>query len=455
MNRSFLSWLTVAFAIFAALALALLIVSRPAYLRIAVVKDSIDHSLMEAAARLLEKDRASVRLVIAPVADAASAVQSLDRGLVDLAIGPSDQTLPVSGQTAIIMRRHAVLILAPAGGKIGSIVDLAGRSIGVVDLDAPDAGLNRMLDTVLARHNLPASSVRRVPIDVASIAEAMAAGRIDAVLAAGVPGDGPLAAAVEAVARAGHGEPVFVPPGHAHALFQLTSAFEPLTIPPGVFSAPAPRPAQEFETIAYSIRLFASINLRDATVGAATRSFFMLKSRLAVQFPIALRFAAPSTNKDAALPVHPGAAAYLDGEEESFFDRFSEFFYLGAMLISIVGSAIAGAANYLGSASRRAYRAQIARLLEIWTLARLAEDLSTLRLLQVETDNIFSECVAVGARGKYDEARLNNLGLVVAQVNQALRERRSALAAGQGAADTGEPEAQVRSPPAPALRKAS
>ena len=36
------------------------------------------------------------------------------------------------------------------------------------------------------------------------------------------------------------------------------------------------------------------------------------------------------------MPVHPGAAAYLDGELKTFFDRYSDLMYWGLMLFSFV-----------------------------------------------------------------------------------------------------------------------
>ena len=35
------------------------------------------------------------------------------------------------------------------------------------------------------------------------------------------------------------------------------------------------------------------------------------------------------------MPAHPGAAAYLDGELKTFFDRYSELLYWGLMLVPL------------------------------------------------------------------------------------------------------------------------
>lgn len=427
MKRSLLTQLLFGFAVVATAAIAFYFYMRPTWLRVAVVRGSADHQLMQAAARLQDSDRASVRFTLVPVNDSAAAIRALDTGNTDMAIGPSDQPLPATGKTVVVMRRHAVVLLAPAGGKFSSLADLAGKTIGIVKDESSNTGHNRILDAILARHDMAETSLKRVLVDVASVPDMLSSQKVDAIMVTGIPGDGAVGDVVHAIARAGKGEPVFIPVGHTNALAQHSSAFEQFAIPAGTFAGANARPPQELDTIAYSVRLFASVNLRDSTVGAVTRAMFSQKPRLALQYPLALRMSAPSTNKDAALPTHPGAAAYLDGEEQSFFDRFSEFFYLGAMVLSIVGSAVAAAASHLRFDSKREYRDHVARLIEILRLARLAEDASMLRLLQLETDNIFAEFMTAAARGRHDETRVANLGILVGQVHQALLDRRAAL----------------------------
>jgi hypothetical protein len=41
--------------------------------------------------------------------------------------------------------------------------------------------------------------------------------------------------------------------------------------------------------------------------------------------------------------LHPGALAFLDDQEKSFFDQYSDIFYIGAMCLSVLGTAMAAA----------------------------------------------------------------------------------------------------------------
>ena len=49
----------------------------------------------------------------------------------------------------------------------------------------------------------------------------------------------------------------------------------------------------------------------------------------------------PDTDKDAALPAHPGAAAYIDGTERTFLERYSDCFWGALLVLSGLGSALA------------------------------------------------------------------------------------------------------------------
>jgi len=69
----------------------------------------------------------------------------------------------------------------------------------------------------------------------------------------------------------------------------------------------------------------------DAVAGAIARSLFKTKALLVAKTPLASQIEAPDPDdKNPVLPVHPGVASYLNSGEQSFFDEFQQYFYLGA-----------------------------------------------------------------------------------------------------------------------------
>jgi len=77
--------------------------------------------------------------------------------------------------------------------------------------------------------------VKRVSLSVSELARAIERKEIDAVFAVGVPGSDGLTEAVNAVAVAGHGQPVFLPIAEAKAIAQRSPAFEGIEVMRGAF----------------------------------------------------------------------------------------------------------------------------------------------------------------------------------------------------------------------------
>ena len=101
------------------------------------------------------------------------------------------------------------------------------------------------------------------------------------------------------------------------------------------------------KTISFAHHIVARKGLSEATIAAFTRQLFAVRQQLMTEFPLAAKIETPDTDKDAAIPVHPGAAAFVDGEEKTFLDRYSDYIWWGLMALSAMGSLGAWFAGYL------------------------------------------------------------------------------------------------------------
>ena len=63
--------------------------------------------------------------------------------------------------------------------------------------------------------------------------------------------------------------------------------------------------------------------------------------------PILAQITAPSTDSDAYLPVHPGAAAFYNGTQESFLDKWGNAIFLAPMIFGALVSVAAAAWKFL------------------------------------------------------------------------------------------------------------
>ena len=110
----------------------------------------------------------------------------------------------------------------------------------------------------------------------------------------------------------------------------------------GAFGGSPQRPEESVETIEVHHYIVARKTLGEQVVADFTKHLFAIRQSLAAEMPSAAKIEKPDTDKDAAVPVHPGAAAYLDGELKTFFDRYSDLLYWGLMAMSVFGSGFAG-----------------------------------------------------------------------------------------------------------------
>ena len=156
----------------------------------------------------------------------------------------------------------------------------------------------------------------------------------------------------------------------------------------------------------------------------------MLAARpsIAARIPVANRIEAPAADKGAALPVHPGALAFLDDEEESFFDKYSDAFYIGAMCLSVLGTGLAAvAARFTRDKSADADKI-LRRLLEITKAVRSARHAGLLDGYEEEADELLALALAPDAVHALSVNRMGALTLALNQVRHAIAEQRQSFA---------------------------
>jgi TRAP-type uncharacterized transport system substrate-binding protein len=402
--------------------------SRPTVLRVAAPQGAEDFRLLSVAAHVFSRQRESVRLRLVPVADVAASAAALESDAVDLAIVRSDIGLPPSAKTLIILHRNAALLIAPGGSKLRRVPDLRGKKIGVVHETSNVEANARLLETILAQYDVPRKSVTVVPLAAAEIRSAVETGKIDALFAATVPQSGLTNDLVGAISSTSAKAPVFIPIAEAKAIAKRFPALEPMEIVQGAFGGDPPRPAAAFDSSSVSVALAARSSLPDAIAAEVTRLFFADRGAIALAAPLANFIEAPSTDKGAAMPVHQGAADYLDGNERSFFEKYSDFIYIAAMLLSLVGSGAAALASRLNIRSHERTEHLTERLLEILQAARVATTPAELDSYECEVDQVLVHTLEDKGLRNVEGSGLHMVALALDQARRAIQDRRRTLA---------------------------
>jgi hypothetical protein len=203
--------------------------------------------------------------------------------------------------------------------------------------------------------------------------------------------------------------------------------YESSEIPAGAFGGSPGRPDEEVKTISFAHHIVARKGLSESTVAAFTRQLFAIRQTVMAEFPLAAKIETPDTDKDAVIPVHPGAAAYVDGEEKTFLDRYSDFIWWGLMGLSAMGSAGAWFAGYLKKEERSNNSSLRERLLDMLGAARRSDSTEELDQMQTEADDILRETLQCFEHGAIEEGALTAFNIALEQFHNAVADRKALL----------------------------
>jgi TRAP transporter TAXI family solute receptor len=421
-------------AIVGVLAAGYYFATRPAVLRIAVgPANSDDVKVVQTLTQAFAQHRSYVRLKPVQTDGAVASAEALAENKVDLAIIRGDLDVPRNAQAVATLRKNYVVLWVPppakgkgkgkkAGPKITKISQLAGRKIGVVG--KTQANVN-VLKLILLQYGVDPAKVEIVQFPAGEAAEAIRKQTADVYLAAGPVNSKITSDAIAASAKDG-GEPTFLAIDASEAIATNHPAYEAVEIPAGTFGS-ADRPEEEVKTISFSHHIVARKGLSDTTVAAFTRQLFSIRQQLLTEFPLAAKIETPDTDKDAAIPVHPGAAAFVDGEEKTFLDRYSDYIWWSLMAMSAMGSIGAWFAGYVRKDERTINSSLRERLIAMITDARKSDSMEELDRMQTEADDILRETLHCFEDGALQEGALTAFNIALVQFHHAVADRRTLL----------------------------
>jgi len=418
-------------AIIGTLAAGYYFAMRPVTLRIAVGPASSDDlRVVQALTQAFTQSHSQIRLRPIQTEGATASAQTLAEGKADLAIIRGDLNVPKNAQAVATLRKNVAVLWVPAamkgkksGPKISKITQLAGRRVGVIGRTQANVDL---LKVILQQYGVDPNKVEVVQFPTTEAADAIRSQKADAWLAAGPINSKITADAIAASTRDGH-SPTFLAIDSADAIAQNHPMYEASEIPAGAFGGSPDRPEEEVKTISFSHHIVARKDLSETTVAAFTRQLFAIRQNLMAEFPLAAKIETPDTDKDAYIPAHPGAAAFVDGEEKTFLDRYSDFIWWGLMALSAMGSIGAWFAGYLKKDERNNNSTLRERLLEMIALARRTDSLEELDQMQSEADNILSDTLHCFEHGAIEEGALTSFNIALEQFHHAVADRRALL----------------------------
>jgi TRAP transporter TAXI family solute receptor len=435
--------------LFAAVAGTAFLVTRPTTLRIAVgPSGSADQNVIQALSEIFAREGRPVRLSLITTAGPVESIELLRGKKTDLAVVRADEDLPNGTETVAILRKNVVVLWsapAPPPGpassgaarkapkkdakpKVKSIDDLEGHRVGVIGRTPVNITLLRV---ILTESGINPDKVAVSQFSTSQAAEMVRDPTIDAFMTVG-PLDSKITAdAISATARA-RGEPTFLPIEVSEAIEHKHPLYESEEIPGSVFSSSPARPDDKIDTVGVNHLIVAPKSLPETEVGAFIRALFTVRPSLIREDPNAAKIQKPDTDKDAALPAHPGAAAYIDGTERTFLDKYSDYFWGAILLLSGLGSLGAWMRHYLKRDERLLTTEHRDRLLAAIGQVRKMDTIEELDTAQHEADELLRETLECYDDGAIEEGDLSAYGLVLEQFRHAMIDRRAAINAAAG-----------------------
>ncbi len=398
--------------------------TRPVTLSVAV--GSIDGEAakaMSAIASRLVSTNAPVRLKVIDSGTALEAAQAFSAGKADLAVVRGDVGDLSQAQAVVVVSHVVILIIAPPGSAIDSIDKLKGRRVGVIGGDAN----SKIVDVLSKEYGLDRAKVFK-DIALADARRAVQSKEVAALLVAIPLTEKYLSLVRDVFQQGSKALPVLLPIESAGAIAHAERAYESFDVPKGTLRGSPPVPEDDLTTLRATLYLVANKKLGTDLIAGFTQTIMRVRRELLAEQPIFAQITAPSTDQDAYLPLHPGAAAVYNGTQQSFMDEYGNWIYLTPMALGGAATVLAAAWKFLGLGEPATRQGPLDSLYALGRRIRKASTEAELSDIEEEIDDILKAQRARSAGG--DETAVDDATLNVAahRLESLIHDRRNMLA---------------------------
>jgi TRAP-type uncharacterized transport system substrate-binding protein len=398
--------------------------TRPVTLSVAV--GSIDGEAakaMSAIASRLVSDNAPVRLRVIDSGTALEAAKAFSTGKTDLAVVRGDVGDLSQAQAVVVVSHVVILVIAPPGSAVDSIDKLKGRRVGVIGGDTN----SKIVDLLSREYGFDRAKVFK-DIALPDARRAVQSKEVAALLVV-IPLAGKYLSLVRDVFQQGpKALPVLLPIESAGAIAQAERAYESLEVPKGTLRGSPPVPEDDLTTLRATLYLVASKKLGTDLITSLTQTIMRVRRELMAEQPIFAQITTPSTDQDAYLPLHAGAAAVYNGTQQSFMDEYGNWIYLAPMALGGAATIFAAAWRFLGLGVPLTRQGPLDSLYALGRRIRKASTEAELSDIEEEIDDILRAQRARSAGG--DETAVDDATLNVAahRLESLIHDRRAMLA---------------------------
>jgi hypothetical protein len=328
----------------------------------------------------------------------------------------------------VVLVTHAVvLLIAMPGSGIHGINDLKGKTVGVVGLNVNQ----HLIDVIAREYDLDRAKVHFKDVALRDAPQAVKGRQVQALLTVTPISDRYLALLRTFWPRTAKLELIEI--DAAGAIAAVDKAYDSYDLPKGTIWGSAPTPKDDLTTLRVPLYLVAKNTLSNDTVTALTKAMLESRRDLEGQFPLLSQMASPGTDKDAFIPIHPGAAAYLDGDQQTFFDKYGDQIFYGSMLLGTLTSIFAAAWKFITRKEHDPTVHPLRRLHALIEPIEKAGSESDLAAVERSIDDIIRAEMEKMSNGGDAQAVANEmaaLSLIVHRLEHLIAQRRAMLGNG-------------------------
>jgi TRAP-type uncharacterized transport system substrate-binding protein len=406
---------------------------RPVTLTVAV--GSLDGEARQVASLIagrLATVESPVRLKVENAGSVLDAAKAFASGKADLAVVRADVGDLSQARTVAMTAHGVVMIVAPPGSSITSIAKLRDHTVGVVGGEINHG----VVEALKKEYDLGQANVTFKDIAPADARRAVQAKEVAALLLVIPLTDRYLSLVKGLFHESANSSPVLIPIDSAGAIADVKGPYESFDIPKGTLRGAPPVPADDVTTLRVAYYLVANRHLNDTVVAELAKGIMGVRRDLVGEQPLLSGIAAPELDADAYISVHPGAAAFFNGTEESFMDRYGNAIYLTPMALGALASIFAAAWRFLGVRASEAAHPALDAFCVLPGRIRNADDETQLREIENEVDGLLRAELAKTAGGEEGASEAQALIAAAHRLDNLIHHRRMMLAGRAAASGT-------------------
>ncbi|MBR1121426.1 C4-dicarboxylate ABC transporter substrate-binding protein [Bradyrhizobium lablabi] len=401
---------------------------RPTTLTIAVGSfDGEANKVVSALASKLAQQKAPVRLSLVETASTLDSANAFSSGKVDLAIVRGDVG-DLSQAYAVAVVGHAVaLLMAPPGSTISDIAGLKRVAVGVIGGNID----KRLIKDLTDEYDLGQAGVTFKTLALPDVRRALETKEVRAILVMTPLTEKYLSLLRGLFPPGGKSGPIMIPIEQAGAIAGKDRAYESFDVPKGTLRGSPPNPSDDLTTLRTSFYLVAQKKLDSDLIADLTESLMNARRDLLAEYPQLTHITTPDTDASAYIPLHPGAAAFYNGTQESFLDKWGNIIFLVPMIAGGLASVLAAAWKFLRAGTPLSREQALDALYTLGRRIRASNSEAELDAIESEIDRVLEGQRAREAAGEETARDVVALNVAAHRLENLIHDRRLVLASQQ------------------------